>query len=276
MTIFQSIILGIVQGITEFLPISSSAHLVVVPYLFNWEIPAHDEFIFDVLVQLGTLVAVFAYFWSDILQITRAFIRGIYFKQPFSDSQAVFGWYILLATIPALVIGLLFNNYVGRTFDSPLITAIFLLGTSALLVIAERIGSRERTLKNINWKDALWIGSFQALALFPGISRSGATISGGMMRNLDRPPAARFSFIMSIPVMLAAGGLTIIELIQTPNYMSQFPSLITGFITSAIVGYLAIKWLLGFLTKRPLYVFAIYCTALSIVTILVILIREIT
>jgi len=273
MTILQSILLGIVQGLTEFLPISSSAHLVLLPYLLNWEIPISQAFIFDVLVQVTTLLGVVAYFWRDLITITRAVLKGLWRKQPLSDPSARLGWLILLACLPAGVIGLALKDVVEQAFDSPLATAFFLFGTAILMVMAELWGKRSRNFEQIDWLDALWIGFFQVLAIFPGLSRSGATISGGMLRHLDRSPAARFSFLLSVPIMLAAGVVASIDLIQTPNLRSLLPVFIPGFIASAVVGYLSIRWLLGYLARHPLYIFSIYCTVLALITLLVYSIR---
>ncbi|MBN2147439.1 MAG: undecaprenyl-diphosphatase UppP [Anaerolineales bacterium] len=273
MSIWQSIILGIIQGLTEFLPISSSAHLVITPYLFNWNIPAQDELIFDVLVQVGTLVAVVVYFIKDLISIARGWLGALWRRQPFASQESRMGWYLILATIPAGLAGLLLKDLVGAAFDSPLATALFLLLTAALLMIAEKAGKRTRSMEHLNWKDALVIGLFQVLALFPGVSRSGSTIAGGMLRDTDRPTAARFSFLMSVPVMLAAGAGAVYELLQIPGFATRIPTLAVGFITSAIVGYLSIRWLLAFLTRRPLYAFAIYCVCLCLLVVAVTLIR---
>lgn len=264
MTILQSIILGIIQGITEFVPVSSSGHLVLTPFVFGWNLPEQDAFVFNVLVQVGTIVAVIIYFWKDLLEIARFFIAGLVKRQPFGTLQSRLGWYILLATLPAGLVGVLLKDVVEQAFNSPVATAIFLLLTALLLVMAERAGGRQRNMAHLTWKDALIIGIFQILALFPGVSRSGSTITGGMVCNLDRPTAARFSFLMSIPIMLAAGLLALIDLFQIPNFTQFLPTLMTGFITSTIAGIAAIHWLLRFLARRPLYIFAAYCTLLSI------------
>jgi undecaprenyl-diphosphatase len=269
MTILQALILGILQGITEFLPISSSAHLVIAPFLLGWKIPEEQTFPFDVLVQIGTLLAVIVYFRHDLWEIIRAVFIGIQKRAPFADAQARLGWLILLATLPAGILGVLIKEAVERAFNSPRTTAFFLFGTALLLVLAEVIGKRIRKLDSLNWKDALVIGLAQALALFPGISRSGATIAGGMLRNFERKSAARFSFLMMIPIMLAAGFLSLLDLLAMPNMADFLPTMLTGFIASAVVGYLAIHWLLGYLRRRPLYIFAAYCAALAVVTLII-------
>jgi undecaprenyl-diphosphatase len=267
MSLLQAILLGIIQGLTEFLPISSSAHLVLTPYLLGWEIPAQDAFVFDVLVQVATLVGVFAYFWKDLLAIAGAFLDGIRKRQPFEEPQARAGWFILLASLPAGVVGLAIKDLVEQAFASPAATAGFLLITAGLLVVAERAGKRQRSSEEMNWIDALVMGCAQALAVFPGISRSGATIAGGMLRDLKRPDAARFSFMMSIPIMLAAGLLGVKDLLEIPHFADLLPVYLPGFIAAAVTGYLAIRWLLGFLTRRPLYVFSIYCAALALISL---------
>jgi undecaprenyl-diphosphatase len=273
MTLLQSIILGIVQGLTEFLPISSSAHLVLVPYLLNWNIPEEEAFIFDVLVQVATLIAVIAFFWKDLVAILQAWFQGLLRRKPFEGLLARQGWFILLATLPAGVIGLALKDLVEQAFASPTITALFLLFTPALLLIAERAGRRSRSMEALNWIDALWIGLGQALAILPGISRSGATISAGMTRDLERPTAARFAFLISIPIMLAAGLLAGLDLVQMDDFTQVLPVFIPGFIAAAVTGYLSIRWLLGYLVRHSLYGFAIYCLAIALLTLGISVIR---
>ena len=268
MTILQSIILGTIQGVTEFLPISSSGHLVLATHLFGWNIPKEQAFTFNVLVQLGTLVAVFVYFWRDLVNIVRAILTGISGKEPFSDPHAQIGWLLVLASIPAVLAGIFFKGTVESAFGSIQKTATFLLVTAVLLVIGEYMGKQDRSLDKLSWKGALWIGCFQILALFPGVSRSGSTITGGMTYSLDRPAAARFSFLMSVPIIIAAGAFSVNKTFAIPYVIEFLPYLLVGFTTSAIVGYLAIRWLLAYLAKRPLYIFAIYTAVVGAVTLI--------
>ena len=268
MSILQAILLGIVQGLTEFLPISSSAHLVLIPFLLGWEIPPDQAFIFNVLVQIGTLVAVILYFWKDLVEILIAFLRGLARRQPFADGQSRMGWYLILATIPAGLLGILIKDQVEAVFSDARASALFLIGTAILLLSSERIGRRDRALASMNWLDALWMGVAQAIAIFPGVSRSGATIAGGLARHLDRTSAARFSFLMSIPVMLAAGLLATLDLLELPALAEFLPTVLAGFITAAVVGYLSIRWLLSYLVRHSLSVFAFYCLALSVVVLI--------
>ncbi len=273
MSLLQSIILGIIQGLTEFLPISSSAHLVLVPFLLGWAIPEEQAFAFDVLVQMGTLVAVIAYFRKDLLEIIAAILRGIAQRRPFGDPKANLGWYIVLATIPAGIFGLFLKSKVEAAFNSPVITALFLFFTAFLLLVSEWIGKRSHSLEQMNWKDALWIGCAQALSIFPGVSRSGSTIAGGLSRNYERPAAARFSFLMSIPIMLAAGLMAAFDLADISNLSTFLPILAAGFLAAVVVGYLSIHWLLSFLTRHSLRTFAVYCITIASLTLIVAYVR---
>lgn len=267
MTFLQSLILGIVQGLTEFLPVSSSAHLVLVPFILNWALDPTKAFIFDVLVQLGTLVAVIAYFRKDLLAIFKAVIAGIRNKKPLEDSNSRLGWFIVLATIPAGLGGLLLKSKVEAAFSNPVMTAVLLFLTAIMLTLAEIFTRKERKLESVTWLDAAVIGFFQLLAIFPGISRSGATISGGLSRGLKRESAARFAFLMSIPIMLAAGLISVLDLVEIPDLGSFLPILSVGFIVAMVVGYLSIRWLLNYLKSRSLIPFAVYCGVVSVLTI---------
>jgi undecaprenyl-diphosphatase len=263
MTLLQALILGIVQGLTEFLPVSSSAHLVLVPHLLGWNLAKEFVFPFDVLVQLGTLVAVIYYFRKDLIEIITAVLRGIRNRKLFEETPARIGWLAILATIPAGIFGLLIKDKVEAAFSSPTATSVFLFVTAGLLLAAEFLGKRTRDLEKLTWLEALWIGAFQALSVFPGISRSGSTIAGGMTRNLDRKPAGQFSFILAIPIFLAAGFLGIRDLLAIDNLSIFLPALMVGFISAGIVGYFAIRWFLGYIATHSLLPFAGYCVMLG-------------
>jgi undecaprenyl-diphosphatase len=269
-TYFQAIILGMIQGASEFLPISSSGHLVLAPTLFGWEFQPREAFIFDVLVQVATLSAVIIYYWQDLKTILYSWIKNLLAGQPFQEPESRLGWYLILSTIPAGFSALIFKDTLEASFSNPKFAAIFLLVTSLLLVIGELAGNRTRGLSSITWLDSLLIGFFQVLALFPGISRSGSTISGGLLRNFDRATAARYSFLMAVPVMTAAGLMAGYDLIRSPLLLSNLPVYFAGFVSAAIVGYLAIRWLITYLSQRSLYVFALYC-ALAGVSFLIFL-----
>jgi len=260
MTIVQALILGVVQGLTEFIPVSSSGHLVLVPHLLGWEFDHSRAFIFDVLVQWGTLFAVFIYYRKDLTDIAREFISTLRKGKPFATENSRMGWYLILATIPAVIVGLLFKDAIASAFSNPKITGFFLLLTAVLLIVAELAGKRNRSTKEITWLDALWIGCSQVIALLPGVSRSGATIAGGMTKNLDRSSAARFSFLMSVPVMLGAGVLAFKDLFALQSIDGFLLPLLVGFLAALVSGYLAIRWLIAYLSKHSLYVFAVYCS----------------
>jgi len=259
MSLLQSLILGILQGLTEFLPISSSAHLVIFPYLLGWQIPAELNFAFDVLVQLGTLVAVIFYFRSDIAAIFKGFGSDLHAKKLGSTAESRLGWYVVLATIPAGAVGLLIKDIVEQAFGKPSAVAFFLFATAFLLTVAEKVGKQSRDLTSMHWLDALWVGLFQVFSLFPGISRSGACIAGGMTRNFERRSAGHFAFLMSIPIMAAAGLLSMLDLFAISNLSQFLPVLLIGFVTAGVVGYFAIGWMLDFVHSHSLFIFAGYC-----------------
>lgn len=278
MTIAQAFILGIVQGLTEFLPVSSSAHLVLVPFLLDWKLDVAIAFAFDVIVQVGTLAGVIAYFWKDLTEIAFGFIDGLIQRQPFTSNNSKLAWLLILASVPAGTLGLLLKNLVEDAFASPFATAIFLLVTAAILTFAEynnklSPGHDKTSIYNLNWVDAMVMGFGQAFAIFPGISRSGATITAGMLRKLDRTSAARFSFLMSIPIMIAAGVLATLDLLTGPVSAKAYLPIGIGFITSGVTGYLAIAWFLRYLTRHSLTAFAWYCAAAGSITLTIFYLR---
>ncbi|NWF63470.1 MAG: undecaprenyl-diphosphatase UppP [Chloroflexi bacterium] len=269
MNLLHALILGIVQGLTEFIPVSSTAHLLIASSLLG--LPADDRtFSFNVIIQLGTVLAMLAYFWRDIWEIARSFFLGIYHKKPFENLNARLGWLVIVATLPAGVVGILLSQFVKDMSGDPLLWAgIRLLFTALLLAVVEYFDKKSRTLETATWQDALAVGLFQALAIFPGASRSGSTMAGAMLRGLDRPSAARFAFLMSAPILLAAGLYESLEVIRLPNTTEFLPILLTGFVISCIVGWLAIRWLLGYLRQHSLYVFSAYCLIAGIVVFII-------
>ena len=260
MNIFYAFLLGIIQGLTEFVPVSSTAHLLIAQHFLG--IPADDAiFVFNVLVQLGTTLALIIYFWKDLWALLKAF-----FARPFSTPENKLAWYILIATIPALLAGVALKPLVEALFKTPLIeAAIRLLAAAILMALAEFFGKRLRSLEGMTWLDALVVGLFQVLAVFPGASRSGSTISGGMLRGFDRPAAARFAFLISAPVLLAAGAYETFDLRHILHLGSFLPLVAVGFITAGIIGWFSIRWLLGYLNKHSLYGFAAYCAVVGVI-----------
>jgi undecaprenyl-diphosphatase len=272
MTSFQAIVLGIVQGAAEFLPVSSSAHLVLVPWLLGWNFEPEAAFVFDVLVQMGTLLAVIVYFWRDLWTLLRAGVISLV-RRDFSQPEARLAWLLVLGTLPAAVAGVLLRDVVSESFSRPTAVAGFLLATSAFLLLAEIRAERTRDLSRLTWMDALVVGIAQAFSLFPGISRSGTTIGGGLLRGLDRQSAARFSFLLSVPIMLGAGALEARHLIGMPTLGQQLLPLTLGFIAAAAVGFLAIRWLLGYLAHHSLRGFSLYCAIAGMATLVIGLVR---
>jgi len=289
MDLFQALILGLVQGITEYIPVSSSAHLGLVPWLLGW---SGISFAFYVLVQWGTLVGVFIFFWQDIWLITKSVIQGLLQGRPLATFEAKLGWLVVIATIPAVILGLLFKDFFEATFSAPLIDGSFLIVNALILAGAEFYSSAVpvtneagasstitkekkgwRGLPSLNWLDATLIGLWQALAILPAISRSGATISGAMLRGFDRTSAARFSFLMSIPALVGAGLVALKDLFEAGTFMAELPAISVGFVVAAISGYICIRWLLHYLQRHSLYIFAAYCLAFGIMIIIVALIR---
>jgi len=273
MTLLQSFVLGIVQGLTEFIPVSSTAHLILIPWLFGWTFDENARFVFDVLLQLGTLAAVIAYFWKDIWHITRDVVSGVMKGKPFGTVEARLGWLIAVATVPAVIVGLLFKDFFERLHGNPVIVAAILIGTAGLLLVSEQLGRQTRSLDSLTWLDALVIGVAQALALFPGVSRSAATISGGLVRDLERPAAARFSFLMSIPALVGASVVAVGDLIALPNTREYLPALALGALAAAVVGFVSIRWLLNYLSGHPLNLFAWYRIGAGVLCVIVYFLR---
>jgi len=269
----HAFLLGILQCASEFLPVSSSGHLVLVPWLLGW--PA-SGLAFDAVVHWGTAVAVVAYFWRDWVSLVGAALKFANPKSANLRSEARLAWLILLGTVPAALIGYLLEDFFEGMFARPVVAAGFLLVTAALLTASERLGRRQRDLDTLVWPDALLVGLAQALAIFPGISRSGATIAAGLARGLRREPAARFSFLLATPIILGAGLLKVADLAQVGGLVAQAPTLIVGFVAAGVVGFGCIHFLLRYLQRRRLYPFAVYCAIAGLACLLVALVRGMT
>jgi undecaprenyl-diphosphatase len=274
MSIVQAIVLGIVQGLTEFIPVSSTAHLILVEKALGWNFGTEIDFAFNVLIQLGTSVALVVYFWKDLWHIARAVIDALRQRAPLATSDARLGWLVVVATIPALIIGLLFKNFFEALHEQPVVVALVLILASALLFLGERIGQRVRALVTATWLDAIVIGCAQALALVPGVSRSGATISAALAREFERTAAARLSFLMSVPALIGAGVLAARDLARTPSLGVVLLPLAVGSIVAGIVGFLSIHWLLRYLSRHPLYVFGGYRVLAGIIFLALLLLRR--
>lgn len=267
MTWWHTLILGLVQGVTEFLPISSSAHLVLTPFWLGWNLPATEAFVFDVLVQVATLLAVIGYYREPLKRILENMWQDLVHRQRIHPDTRL-GLLLLIATLPGVMVGLLFKQAIEAVFVQPRQVAVFLGITALLMTLAELRGRHRRSMNSLHWWEALLIGSFQALALLPGISRSGATISGAMLRHLKREDAAHFSFLLAVPIMLGAGLVALYDLFTLPGPQLQriLGPYLLGFVVAGVSGYAAIHFLLGHLRRRSLWVFVAYCLVVSVLT----------
>lgn len=258
MEIIQSLVLGIVQGLTEFLPISSSGHLVLLPWALGWKDPG---LAFDAALHLGTLLAIVAYFWKDWTDLIKNWRKPLV-------------WLILIGCIPAGVAGLLLENYFETVFRSPLIVAPLMIGMGALLWMAEAVSKKQRDLGSINLFDSVFIGLSQILALMPGVSRSGITMTAGLFTGLKRETAARFSFLLSTPIILAAGLYKMKYVFSGGALQDQVLPFSVGIAASAIVGFFAIKYLLEYLKTRTFYIFVWYRFILGAIVLVSVYLRH--
>jgi undecaprenyl-diphosphatase len=259
-----AVLLGIVQGLTEFLPVSSSAHLILARAFFGWEIPPEFALAFDVALHIGTLAAILLYFHREILGMTAALPR-VFSPQPGPAGRLVQN--VAVGTIPVVIVGLLFNDYIEQVLRTPAVAAGALALGAVIMFAAERLGRRMRDEHTIGWTDAFLIGCAQASALVPGMSRSGTTIALAMFLGFRRDAAARFTFLLAIPAMLAAAGKEALELRHMPLAPSAGQLFAVGILVSALVGYVTIKYFLRFLAGNRLDVFAYYRLALAALTV---------
>jgi undecaprenyl-diphosphatase len=289
MNIIQSLILGLVQGATEFIPISSSGHLTLIPWLFNWTFDPTFKGAFDVMAHWGTLVAVLAVFWRDLWALLQGWLRTLGIGAPVAhpsgarvsgflarvaqDADGRMAWLIGIGSLPAALAGLLFEDFFEMLFGTPRIVSLLLLVTAGLLAFSEWRGRQGRDLSSLTWLDALVIGLGQATAIAPGISRSGSTIAAGLMRGVQRDAAARFSFLLSTPVILGAGVWQIKDLLASSEWTAHLGALIVGFVAAALSGYLCIRFLLSYLRRGKLYPFAMYCSVAGIVCLVLSFVR---
>ncbi len=263
--IFEAVILGIVQGVTEFLPISSSAHLVLIPWMFKWQGTLIDSLNFDVALHAGTLVAILAYFWRDWLDLLKKFFTGLS-DGTWKTGEGRMVWFIVLATIPAGVLGMKFEHVVEESFRDPLLISVSLLVISFVMWASDRYSKKTAGLDRMTLGHAVFIGLAQALALVPGVSRSGITICAGLMAGYRREDAARFSFLLSTPVIAGAALLKLTKIHLAPGEALPFG---LGVVFSTLVGYLCIKFLLRYLARHSLNLFVWYRLVLVAVVLVI-------
>ncbi|GAA3189820.1 undecaprenyl-diphosphate phosphatase [Dactylosporangium siamense] len=270
MNIFEAVLLGFVEGLTEFLPISSTGHLTILEKLLGYSIDDPDITAFTAIIQTGAVLATAIYLRRDIARIVPAFFRGLFDKTRRDNADYRFAWSVILGSIPVAVIGLLFKDQIETTLRSLWFVGGALIAFSGVMWFADRAATQQRHEAEVTWKDTLIIGTAQALALIPGISRSGATMSAGLLRDFDRVTVTRLSFFLSIPALLAAGVLQIAD--EHDNIASGvgWPATITATLVSGAVGYLAVSWLLKFVARHTYTVFIVYRVALG--TLLLVLV----
>lgn len=284
--LIEAIILGVIQGLTEFMPISSSAHLIIVPWLFGWGDVGGNSLAFDVALHLGTLTAVLWFFHADWLRLLRAAIASLRERTLGADPDRRLAWLLVVGCVPGAVVGALAESQIELLFHQPdqphrpaamIAMAAVLAGAGAALFLADRLARHRRGLSDLGWRDAIIIGGAQALAVFPGVSRSGATITAGLALGLERPAAARFSFLLSAPIIAGAGLKSLWDVLGAvrAGQMASGELLLfaAGFVAAALVGYLCIKYLLRYLQEHSTAVFAYYRWVLAALIVVVTLAR---
>lgn len=263
MTIIQAVILGLVQGLGEFLPISSSAHLILVPWLFRWHDPGLT---FDIALHFGTLLAVIIYFWRDWVKYISAGLTNI------RSTEGKLFWFLVVATIPGGVAGLLLEKKAETVFRAPILIAVMLIIMGLILYWADKTSRQSSNLEEMSLTTSLLIGISQALAVIPGVSRSGITMATGRLTGLTREAAARFSFLLSTPIILGAALVKLPHIVSTPSAISL--NFIIGVLVSAVTGLISIGFLLRYLQTRDFRPFAIYRFALGALVIVIALTRK--
>jgi undecaprenyl-diphosphatase len=276
LNLFDAILLGIIQGLSEFLPISSTGHLTVAGKLMNLISEDHPEHwtAFIAVIQLGTMLAVLVYFWKDLIAIVKDFVNDNIIKRVKYSEQTInskLGWLIVIGTIPVVIIGLTFKDAIeGALTKNLYVIAASLIVLALILALAEKIAKFKKDLENITILDSIIIGTAQALSLIPGSSRSGTTITAGLFVGLNREAAARFSFLLSVPAVLASGLLQLYEAVKFID-QSMAVNIIVATVVSGISGYLAIDFLLKYLKKNTTFLFVYYRIALGIVILILLL-----
>ena len=257
--IFQAIVIGIVQGLTEFLPVSSSAHIILLPRVLGWDDALINSSAFVVMLHMGTLAALLLYFWRDVLDLLSAFVALVRERSFDDDPDRKLALVLLLTIIPAALFGLVFEGWIDAFFyDAVIVIPVILVVGAGILWLAERFGTRDRGLRQAEYADAAFIGVAQALALFPGISRSGITIAAGLFRGLKREAAARFAFLMGIPIIAGAGLWKTREIVSGDAGEVDIAVLLAGVTAAAISGWLAIGFLLRYLRDHSTGIFIAY------------------
>src|SRR3954452_14427945 len=259
MDALQAIVLGIVQGLTEFLPVSSTAHLRLVPAFAGWDDPGTA---FTAVVQLGTMAAVLLYFRNDLWNIARAWLKSLRDPEARGTLDARLGWYLIFGTVPISILGLAFKDKIETDARQLVLIGVALIVLGLLLELGEKVGRKERDVESLTMKDGILIGVAQACALVPGVSRSGSTITAGLLLGLTREAAARYSFLLSVPAVVLS-GLFELKDVGDGGGAGAIPTIIAT-IFAFVVGYASIAWLLKYLTRHPVTLFVIYRVVLGV------------
>ncbi len=271
MELIYSILAGVVQGLTEFLPVSSSGHLVLFHDLFKFNLP--DDLAFDVVLHLGTLAALVLFFWKDIRRYLEAWLQSLVKWDLKNNIDQRLSWYLLLATIPAAIAGYFLESSIETVFRSTFLVALMLVIVGILLYFFDLYFSKEKTIKQLSLTNSIIIGIAQIIALIPGVSRSGITIIAGLSQKLKREDAARFSFLLSIPIVFAAGAKKTIDLFLNQANELNYLILALGFLSAAITGFFCIKYFLKFLQNHSLKIFAYYRIILAAIILLILILK---
>ena len=265
---WQAIILGIVEGITEFLPVSSTGHLTIVQKLFGMQLDDPSLVAFTVIIQIGAIIAAIIYFWQDIWRVLTAWWKGLWQTSERKKFDYKYGWAIIIGSVPIAVVGLLFHDKIETVLRSLWFVAFGLIGWSVVMWLADRAGQKASRQENqTTWKDTLIIGTTQCLSLIPGLSRSGATISAGLFRGFDRVTATKLSFFLGIPVLVAAGVMQIVTQYQYVSDGVGWGNTLLAGIVSLIIGYISIAWLLKFVSSNNFSAFIWYRVGLGIIIV---------
>ena len=264
MDFFRAVVLGLIQGLTEFLPISSSAHLAIFPKFFGWDDPGAA---FTAVIQIGTELAVLIFFRKDIWRIGSAWVRSLFQPEYRGTLDSRMGWYGIVGSVPIVVLGVLLKDVIERDFRNLWIIGTMLIVLGIVLGVADRVGRTDRTMGKLTMKDAVLMGLAQALAIIPGVSRSGATISMGRVLGFDREAATRFAFLLAIPAVVGAGLFELKEIPHGHNDFGWGPT-ITATVVSFVVGYAAIAWLLRYVSTRSYTPFVVYRILLGAATLI--------
>jgi undecaprenyl-diphosphatase len=264
---WQAVVLGIIEGVTEFLPVSSTGHLTIAEKLMGYQIDSAGITAFTAIIQIGAILSAILYFRKDIIRVASAWITGLFSKKARKKSDYKFGWAVIIGSLPIATVGLVFQDEIETVLRSLWFVAIMLIAWSGVMWYADRIATQKLKEDNVGWKDTLKIGLAQCIALIPGVSRSGATISAGLMLGFDRVTATRLSFFLGIPALVAAGILQAVTHAQYIDEGVGWTATIIGIVTSFIVGYISIAWLLKFVSNHDFTGFVIYRLVIGVVLI---------